>query len=765
MASRPRTQKVPESAWLQHKDSIVDLYLREDLPVGTLAERMRADHGLNATISQYEAQLKAWNVRKNLKVHEWEPILERIDRLPSDSRSRIILSGQPVPDHRIQRARRHCKSRSAKKPRLEGQLEYSEAADVFIEIQRLDGTWSKLEETEALPATTGSSQPRFESVADSGAVVLSGMSTDTDRPQQHREINGPATRYDFDSWINSPGSPRQFTLPDVNMSMDQIGTSQLDDMAQYGWWDASLFGLQRENESPVPTTPSFSSLPRARSIPRGPKLPTLYLPPQWFEELSSTRFVDAVASKVRPFTRGLYSRIASEVFHLAQSSQEGLPRKRPVLGLLSTLPPGDVPRFTDDSNERLTSTAEILEAKFIRAIIFAMVLSASIRGNSNDLIALILEQNPKIAGDAHNIEYPDPTNSPLNTPLAEAILIRNLPLVRRLEEAGALQRLDRGGQFEIAFASAAMVGDAEYMRKLLALCPPAEPSAKARALEYAVRYNQTDIALELLDADAGLLNSGLRPTPRVLVEAVKNRNAQLVRAILNSDVFIHNGPEAKIGENIIAAALDKNSTKDLGFPITNKLLDRGCDANSIVARNEIISQTAILKAIEVGNKELVQLFINRRADIHQAPNFWVKRSPLQGAAEAGNLEIVKLLLEKGADVNCAPARNGGGTALQLAAISGNCNVVAELLTHQALLNTPPSRMNGRWPIEGAAEHGRLTMIELLWKANESTFYPEQCETGFEEKHCRRAMELAAKNGHMACRDLIAELSGLPIMDT
>ncbi|RYP51799.1 hypothetical protein DL768_002946 [Monosporascus sp. mg162] len=372
MASRPRTQKVPERAWLQHKDSIVDLYLGEDLTVGTLAERMRADHGLNATISQYEAQLKVWNVRKNLKVHEWEPILERIDRLPTDSRSRIILSGQPVQDHRIQRARRHCKSRNAKRRRLEDRLEYTEPPDVYIEIQRLDGTWSRLQETEALPATTGSPQPRFESAVESAALLLSERSTGNARLEQDREVNGPATRYYSDPWFNSPRSPRRSTLPDLNTSMDQSGFSQLDDIAQSGSWGASRFRLQREDGWHFPRTPSFSPLPRARSIPQGPKSPTLYLPPQWFEELSSMRFVDAIASNERPFTRGLYSRIPSDAFHLAQSPQEVLPRKRPFLGLLSTLPPGDVPRFTDDRDERSISTPEILETQFTRAIIFAM---------------------------------------------------------------------------------------------------------------------------------------------------------------------------------------------------------------------------------------------------------------------------------------------------------------------------------------------------------------------------------------------------------
>ncbi|RYP07529.1 hypothetical protein DL765_009127 [Monosporascus sp. GIB2] len=549
------------------------------------------------------------------------------------------------------------------------------------------------------------------------------------------------------------------------------------------------------------------------------------------------------------------------------------------------------------------------------------VLSASIRGNSNDLIALILEQNPKIAGDARNIETLSWSYDELTTPLAEAILIKNLPLVRRLEEAGALQCLGQGMQFDIALVSAAAVGDTEYVRKLLALRPRAELVAMAPALLRAIQNDHTDLALEFLDAAAGLSVKRASEDSQALIAATEKRNARLVHTILNSGVFndrstnlvaaieavvkwgnqsiirylitafpridfpslytealenedrnafesllalrkptreylgdclkiairkddssfyhylIERGAvvsdmelalaarrrpailrmlldyiihrhrrtatrgfgtqalleaiEERMGnieclDILLSSGLidmdflskdisplgkaiswerDYNSTKDLGFPIISRLLDHGCDVDSIVFYHATFSQTAILKAIEVGNKDLVEFFIDRGADIHQAPNFSVKRSPLQGAAKAGNLEIVRLLLEKGADVNTAPARRRGGTALQLAAISGNCSVVAELLAHGALLNIPPSRVKGRWPIEGAGERGRLTMIEYLWEANQNIFYPDPCETGFEEKHCRRAMELAAENGHMACRDLIAKLSGLPIMDT
>jgi ankyrin repeat protein len=190
------------------------------------------------------------------------------------------------------------------------------------------------------------------------------------------------------------------------------------------------------------------------------------------------------------------------------------------------------------------------------------------------------------------------------------------------------------------------------------------------------------------------------------------------------------------------------------FTVIGKLLDAGCDPNSVVTtasygEHAYCSQTALLEAIQTSNKDLVQLLINRGADVRAEAILTVKRSPIQKAVEVDSLEIITLLLELGADVNSKPAPRGGATALQMAAIRGNCNIAAKLFEYRAALNAPPAQINGRWPLEGAAEHGRLDMIEFLWKMNCGSLPKEQC---------RKAMELAEENGHIACRDLIAELS-------
>jgi ankyrin repeat protein len=191
------------------------------------------------------------------------------------------------------------------------------------------------------------------------------------------------------------------------------------------------------------------------------------------------------------------------------------------------------------------------------------------------------------------------------------------------------------------------------------------------------------------------------------------------------------------------------------------LLRAGSDPNGIARIKRVgtrIGQTAFVLALETGWENLVRLLVGYGADVNKKTYLFIKRTPLQYAAELGNLDMVHLLLGLGAEVNGEPAICSGGTALQFAAISGNCNVAAELLERGAQLHAPPSKVNGRWPLEGAAENGRLDMIQFLWRAKE--FFLD--DTGFERRHCLRAMDFARSNGHLGCRDLVAELSGVSV---
>lgn len=191
-----------------------------------------------------------------------------------------------------------------------------------------------------------------------------------------------------------------------------------------------------------------------------------------------------------------------------------------------------------------------------------------------------------------------------------------------------------------------------------------------------------------------------------------------------------------------------------------KFVQAGADPNASARFEKDTDRcfTALMVALETGREDIVTLLIQEGADVNLKPRLSLKRTPLQYAAELGDLDMIQLLLRKGADVNGPPAFQGGGTALQFAAISGNCNIAAKLLERGASLDIPPSKLDGRWPVEGAAEHGRLDMIQLLWNARELS----PGGAGFEKRQCLRAMYFAQENAHVGCRDLVAELSELPV---
>ena len=101
-------------------------------------------------------------------------------------------------------------------------------------------------------------------------------------------------------------------------------------------------------------------------------------------------------------------------------------------------------------------------------------------------------------------------------------------------------------------------------------------------------------------------------------------------------------------------------------------LQNGCNPNSVVFQAGIYWTrgvqplvTAFLAVIDTQSPSTVELFLKYDADVNFPARLGVKRTPLQRAAELGNLEIVDILVNRGADVNAPAAARGGGTALQL----------------------------------------------------------------------------------------------------
>lgn len=188
-------------------------------------------------------------------------------------------------------------------------------------------------------------------------------------------------------------------------------------------------------------------------------------------------------------------------------------------------------------------------------------------------------------------------------------------------------------------------------------------------------------------------------------------------------------------------------------------LDRGADANRIVTEYKSdcargpcwILETPLLLAIEMKKPNLVNLLLERGADLNRPARRGVKRTPLQAACEMGSYKMVELLLQRGANVNDKAAERHGGTALQMAAGTGSVRIVKLLLDNGADPHMAKSKVSGRTAFEAAAESGCSDILCLLWNA----FLP----FGFSDKECQSAKDFAKQKGHRGCVDFIDFLSG------
>ena len=328
------------------------------------------------------------------------------------------------------------------------------------------------------------------------------------------------------------------------------------------------------------------------------------------------------------------------------------------------------------------------------------------------------------------------------TAVTLAVRAKNWPLVKFLVENGAQLNGSVDSHRRPPLTAAIANEDIDMMQYLLDL--GADPSC-SNAINEAVKKGGEILAVLLgaLRIRFPKLQKGLGA--EALQYAIEIEDVELIDMLLEAK-FDVNTVEPNF-TSALGVAIEKTSGSNLDT--IRKLVLAGADPNSIVWRGGHYRRTAMLQATLTKSKPLVELLIDKGADIKRSARLGLKRTPLQQACEAGAMEIVDLLLEEGVDVNEAPAVRGGATSLQLCAIKGYCGLAEKLLNLGADVHAAPSEVNGRTALDGAAENGRLDMIMLLWNAAaDKRFSPGQCS---------HAMKLAEENGHLACRDLIRHL--------
>ncbi|CZR68586.1 uncharacterized protein PAC_18485 [Phialocephala subalpina] len=294
-----------------------------------------------------------------------------------------------------------------------------------------------------------------------------------------------------------------------------------------------------------------------------------------------------------------------------------------------------------------------------------------------------------------------------------------------------------------ALAAAVTNGDIDLIRFLLE--EGADPDDGTALLE--ATSQSRDVFHLLLESFAKRYPRGKkRYGSEALVKAIQEDNVPLFETLLKVNADF--GGFCRNRKSPLVVAIEKKNLERV-----QSLIDRVVDLNSIICRRYRYSNTepsrltALLVSVRTKDPRIVQLLVNKGADVNFPPTRGVKRTPLQMAAEIGSLELVQLLIRNGAEVNGEPAERGGGTAMQLAAIGGFVGIAEELLKRGADVNAPAAKLHGRTAIEGAVEHGRIDMVRFLLNAHAEI-------KGSGHRPYERVMMLTKEKGHWVINEML-----------
>ena len=130
-------------------------------------------------------------------------------------------------------------------------------------------------------------------------------------------------------------------------------------------------------------------------------------------------------------------------------------------------------------------------------------------------------------------------------------------------------------------------------------------------------------------------------------------------------------------------------------------------------------QTAIHKASELGNIEIINILLDRGVPVDLMDKTGIQ--PVHLAVESGSKEVVSFLLNKGANINATVGFTmlmpllPGSTPLHVAAEKNDVDMLKFLLDHGAKVGVW-EQVRGQTPLHVAAERGNTETIEILLKA-------------------------------------------------
>lgn len=192
-------------------------------------------------------------------------------------------------------------------------------------------------------------------------------------------------------------------------------------------------------------------------------------------------------------------------------------------------------------------------------------------------------------------------------------------------------------------------------------------------------------------------------------------------------------------QSVLCRASERGHTN-----IVELLIEKGADVNQMCA---CTGATPLYIAAKNGHTDVVKVLIANKAVVDQTCTDAGLR-PLYIAAQNGHTEVVEVLLANQANVDIICKDYGyGGTALYIAAKKGRTKVVEVLLANHADVNPIRSR-DGATALYIAAEKGHTEIVELLIRSGADV---NQTLNG---NYNRSPLHIAARNGHTKIVELL-----------
>ncbi|TLD09452.1 hypothetical protein PspLS_12021 [Pyricularia sp. CBS 133598] len=692
--SPARTARISDRQWDDVEARIKQL-VHQHVPLrckdgsrATISQILQRENNLDITVSQLEAELKEWNIAKNLRLREWKVIMPWLDELDDNGTEyKLLLAGKEIRKTTINRARRSLRASTNEDASTGSEDHISTAAimerrEISIEIREKDD-WVPFKQIAAPTGATasldepgtqehnGDSQP---SLPDPLLFVPNSQPMPSPSYTSHLVLRAAST-------IRGSGH----TAPESNgtPTLDSFQAALYDLQSQSGIVNANCRLNQPFSTGTVLPASGISDFWPIASSPA----PGTFDFWTSLEELPLTIVASVSASQTQPSVCILFNEMPARSYDLLRDMLQHAADAR------MTAISGEDPLFDKDDASQLPALPEVdeladrllgltpreeVEDTFSRAdevadpgstIRIAVVHSIinNFAGFDDFPMASILwalQNDAELRSELFRRLHESSAalaKTVVDNLFRATVLARDAETAKLIIEAGKgrpyaafledIVCTFRGTDYNplqlAAFLSdhkmtqdkmlianyttgrSSSVGDLRSLKRALLLRAYSDRTLFHSPFMYAIKNNRTEAALTLLD-------QGAEPIEAHLLQALVMRNKEIVESILESGINVKASRDA--GQVIMEEA-GKWGDVSIIRNLTFMGFDLDCDQKT----------TVLTEAVKLKNKELVMFLLNNGADPNKQGNGCEIGSPLCEAIGVESEEIVDLLLLNGAN--------------------------------------------------------------------------------------------------------------------